>query len=111
MDKTLFIVAESKVNDHVGEEYDVIIEVPNVPTVENIQHWGNVIESQVKNLASGGNCVVVPKLSASSAFNAILINLQVLLKEKSNIEIKLPYLNDSFWKVNDPETNELLNQL
>ena len=48
--KTLFVVCSAKVNKHVGEDYDEILEVENQPTTETIQDWANRIKGCIRTL-------------------------------------------------------------
>lgn len=114
--KTLFVGAKSKMNKHVGETYDEILEVENAPTTETIDRWANAIMAAIRKLYSedklaGGEGVVRVNLDASTPYNAILMNLQIILKAQEQIVIELPYLPSDFFHTNDPETKDLLSKI
>lgn len=116
MSKTLFVCAASRMNAHIGETYDEIMEVENSPTTQTIDRWGESIMRSIRNLhqqdkAAGGDGVVKAFLDGASPYNQILMNLQIILKKEGNIDIELPYLPADLYKVEDPETKELLNRI
>lgn len=98
--KTLFIVSERKVNDHIGEEYDYILEVDDQPTTETIQEIGDRIRTRIRSLwmeqisPSEGepdpNPAVICTVDAATPYRAMLVDLQILLAEQESIEIDLP---------------------
>ena len=120
--KSLFVCSEEKVNNHVGEEYDFIMEVPDQPTTENIADWANRIRVRIRSLwmeqvkPEDPNFVAMnPKvlcfLDGPTPYNAILNNLQIIMKAEENIFIELPYMVNFRQTVIDPETLELLRKL
>ena len=116
MSKTLFVCAVSKINSHVGEVYDEILEVEKAPTTETIDRWGNAIMQSIRKLhqqdkAGGGDGVVRATLDGASPYNLILMNSQIILKKEENIDIELPYVPPDFFKVDDPETKELFAKI
>lgn len=112
--KTLFICAKCKSGTHTGEEYDEILYVENLPTIDNIQQWADVIGVSIRKLhsqdkANGGDGVVSVSLDAHMAFNGVLCNYQVILKSEG-IEIQLPYLPKDWKDVHDKETLDVLHK-
>jgi len=90
--KTLFIVSERRTNDHVGEEYDYILEVDDQPTTETIGEIADRIRTRIRSLwMEQPNCdadhetaepkSVVCTVDGASPYRAMLINLQVLMLE------------------------------
>ena len=115
--KTLFVCSDRKINDHVGEEYDFIQEVPDQPTTEVISDWANRIRGRIRALwqeqVSEGtsNMKVVCHLDGPTPYNAILNNLQIIMKAEEGIVVELPYMSNIKMEVTDPETVELLKKL
>jgi hypothetical protein len=122
--KTLFIVSEQKVEDHVGEEYDYILEVEDQPTTATIGETFNRIRTriralwmeQVKDDGEGADNEADPKvvcyLDAASPFASMLIDLQVVLKDAEGIAIELPHLEGIIRRVSqDREARELIEKL
>lgn len=114
--KTLFVCSSQRVNRHVGEEYDAIVEVDEVPTVETIDKWAEFITRSIRDLhqqdrVDGGDGKVSVTLDGLSPYNAILLNLQVILKASDGIVIELPYLPSDFFSTNDRETKEMLSKI
>jgi hypothetical protein len=115
--KTLFICADKKINNHVGEEYDYILEVPEQPTTENIVDWANRIRNRIRALwmeqveAGTSNMKVVCNLDGPTPYNAILNDLQIIMKSDEGIIIELPYMESIRREVTDSETLELLKKL
>lgn len=114
--KTLAVLAKVKQNVHAGEEYDSILIVENIPTTETIDRWGETLMREIRMLfqkdkSTGDEGKVVVTLDGPSPYNAILLNLQVILKAEEGITIELPYLSPDFFKTDDPETNELLARI
>lgn len=115
--KTLFIVSERKVNDHVGEEYDYILEVDDQPTTETIQEIGDRIRTRIRSLwmeqtrpeegEPEPNPAVVCTVDAVTPYRAMLVDLQILLKDQEGIEIDLPGINP-MPEVTDPEARHVL---
>lgn len=120
--KTLFVCSDRLINKHVGEEYDFIMEVPDQPTTDNISDWANRIRGRIRTLwmeqvkPEDPTAVVVnPKVlcffDGPSPYNAILSNLQILMKAEEKIDIELPYMANFRQTVTDPETLEVLQKL
>jgi Sec-independent protein secretion pathway component TatC len=121
--KTLFVVSEKRVNEHVGEEYDDILEVEHQPTTETIQEWGNRVKDRIRALwheqvkAGTSDMKVAVTLDAASPFNAMLLNLRIIMKAEEGIVVELPYLSQEMWDrvergvVSDPEAQDMLNRL
>lgn len=120
--KTLFVCASGKINNHVGEEYDSIMEVQDQPTTENISDWANRIRCKIRALwmeevkFDDPNAVIVnPKvvcyLDGPTPYNAILNNLKIIMKAEENVDIDLPYMENIKREVTDEETIELLKKL
>lgn len=93
--KSMIILAENKIDDHVGEEYDVIMVVDNSPTTENIQDYANEVVGHIRNLwteqEGKEHRSVVVYLDASCLFSAMLVNLQIIMKKQDDIDITLPW--------------------
>jgi hypothetical protein len=134
--KTFLIVAKSNWDDHVGEEYDDILEVDdevisghgddNYGThLTPITEWHNRIRGRIRKLwnedavpegedrEEGDDQEVHVWLDAASPFNAMLIDLQLVMEQEEGIIIELPYLGDdgTVRRTNDPETLELMSKL
>lgn len=113
--KTLFVVCSAKVNKHVGEDYDEILEVENQPTTETIQDWANRMKDSIRSLwhaqvgEGTSNMKVVVTLDAATPYNAILLNLQIIMKAEEGIIVELPYYKPP--EVEDTEAKELLSKL
>jgi hypothetical protein len=116
MSKTLFVCAKARINAHVGESYDEILEVETTPTTETIDRWGSAIMRSIRSLhqqdkAAGGDGLVKAYLDGASPYNQILMNLQIIMKQEDGINIELPYLPSDLFKVEDSETKEILNRI
>jgi len=113
--KTLFIVSEKKVEEHVGEEYDSILEVDDQPTTETIEELANRVRGRIRKLwmeqENDDDRRVVVSLDAASPYNTMLIDLQLILKEAEEIAVDLPYLENMDMQVHDSEAKELLAKL
>jgi hypothetical protein len=118
--KSIIIVSERKINDHVGEYYDEIIEVPHQPTAKGISVIAKQVrESIVKlwqedkeNLERTDEPRIEAYLDAASPFNAMLIDYQIVLAETDEIKLELPYLDSSERTTcSDREANELIEKL
>jgi hypothetical protein len=114
--KTMIVCASANINRHVGEYYDEVLEVENTPTTETIDRWGNAIMGAIRKLysedmASGGKGEVSVTLDAVSPYNAILMNLQIIMQKEEGIQIELPYLPKDIFKVEDAETKELFEKI
>jgi hypothetical protein len=113
--KTLFICSSRKVNSHVGEEYDVILEVEDQPTTSTIAEWAHRIKDKIRFLwheqEGSDDRRVVCYLDGPTPYNAILNNLQIIMKDEEGIVVELPYMVELRQEVTDPETIELLSKL
>ena len=115
--KTLFICSDKKINSHVGEEYDCILEVQDQPTTETILEHANRIRGRIRSLwmeqiqAKDSDPKVICHLDGASPYNAMLLNLQIIMKADEGIVIELPYLANIKVQVPDKETLDLLNKL
>lgn len=116
--KTLFICSERKINDHVGEYYDDIIEVEHQPEAGKIEKVAQAVRESIRNLwkqdqedaeREGEPCVQA-HLDAASPFNAMLIDYQVVLGDEG-IKLELPYLETTERTTEDPEANEVIKKL
>ena len=90
--KSLLVCDERSINNHVGEEYDEILEVIQVPTTENIKFWADKIRSVLAglwNLDKPEDKRVVVTLDSSAPYKAVLINLRIKMGEEDGIKIKL----------------------
>lgn len=115
--KTLFVCSDKKINSHVGEEYDSILEVQDQPTTETILEWANRIRGRIRALwmeqvqAKSPDPRVVCCLDGATPYNAVLMNLQIIMKAEEGVVIELPYLSRFSMEVTDRETLELLEKL
>lgn len=112
--KSMFVVSEGFVNRHVGEEYDVIVEVSNEPTTDNIQTYAEQVMGQIKELwnkQEGYDKKVIVYLDAAVPFAAMLANLKIIMKEQSGIQIELPWDNPPNLEELDSESKEILKKL
>jgi len=117
--KSLFVCSERNINNHIGEEYDNIFEVPTQPTTDNIQDYSNEIririaelwKQDVKDETREGEPVVQVHLDAASPFNAMLIDFQIVMNEADGIKIELPYLDSTVRTTQDSETQEVIRKL
>lgn len=115
--KTLFIVSERRVNDHVGEEYDYILEVDDQPTTETIGEIADRVRTRIRSLwmeqarpqegEPDPDPKVVCTVDAASPFTSLLIDLQVLLKGEEGITIDLPGIETNP-EPSDPEARRVL---
>ena len=134
--KTFLIVAKSKWNDHADEEYDSILEVDDEVISEHgadgygrsltpIHEWHNRVRGRVRKLwhedatpeladrEEDDPQEVHVWLDAASPFNAMLIDLRIVLEKEEGIIVELPYLgdDDGIPITTDPETLELMEKL
>jgi len=117
--KTIIICSERKINDHVGEYYDVIVEVPHQPVTDDIEGIAKDVREKICNLwkqdiedaeREGEPCVQA-HLDAASPFNAMLIDYQVVLGNENGIKLELPYLETTERTTQDKEAQELIKKL
>ena len=114
--KTLFIVSEKKVDDHVGEEYDYILQVEDQPTTENICELADRVRTRIRSLwmeqaEEGDDRGVACTLDAASPFNTMLIDLKLILAEEEGILVELPYLPDDERIPQDEEARRLIEKI
>ena len=114
--KTLFVCSVARVNFHVGEEYDDILEVEHQPTTATIRDWADRLRGRIRKLwmeqsEADPDRGVSVSLDAASPFNNILINLQILMESEEGIRIELPYREGSEHVTSDPEARELMAKL
>ena len=114
--KTLFVVSDKRVEQHVGEEYDSILEVDDQPTTETIQELANRVRGRIRKLwmeqeEGEPDRRVVVNLDGPTPYNTMLIDLQLVLKEAEGIAVDLPYLEGMDMEVHDREAQELLEKL
>lgn len=111
--KSLFVVSDSRVNDHVGETYDEVVEVVREPTTESIEAYARKIEATIRRLweEDSGDRKVVVGLDAASPFAAILIDLRVILGERDGIVVELPWYEPDDISSLDEESREVLAKL
>ena len=117
--KSLFVCSANKINNHVGEEYDSILEVTDQPTQSNIDEYANRIRGRIRALwmeqkdpnAAIENPKVVCYLDAPTPYNGILHNYQIIMKDEEGIVIELPYMADLKIEVTDPEALAVLAKL
>jgi hypothetical protein len=112
----MFIVSNACVNKHVGEEYDVIIEVADEPTTENIDTDAGKVMEQIRELWKSQDDdkprdKVVVFLDAAPPFAAMLINLQIIMKAEEGIIIELPWDKPVNLEELDAESKEVLKKL
>ena len=117
--KSLFICSERKINDHVGEYYDDIIEVPHQPTVGIIEKVAKQVRESIRELwkqdqndseREGEPCVHA-FLDGASPFNAMLIDYQIVMGKEEKIKLELPYLESVERTTSDTEALELMKKL
>lgn len=115
--KTFFICSSRKIQAHVGEEYDSILEVEDQPTTVTIGDWANRIMGRIRALhheqkqLGDADPRVACHLDGPTPYHGILANLQIRMKADEGISVDLPYLADVKTEVTDRETLELLEKL
>ena len=116
--KSMFVVSGNFTNNHVGEEYDVIVEVVDEPTTDNIQIYADQVMAKIRELWTQtadaddpADRKVVVHLHAAPAFAAMLVNLQIILKAQSGIIIDLPWEKAPDIQELDAESREVLRKL
>ena len=127
--KTFLIVAERNYDDHIGEEYDSILEVDNEVIsghgddnygshLTPISEWHKRIRGRIRKLWHEDDAPDEEKgvhiyLDAASPFNAMLIDLQIVMNQEEGILIELPYLGEegAVTKTTDPETLRVIEAL
>jgi len=117
--KTMIIVSEKNINEHVGEYYDDIFEVPHQPTVDMIQDYATEVRNRIRDLwkaeqadpTDGEDSLVAVYLHAASPFNAMLIDYQIVMGKEEGIRVELPYLDSAKTQTTDPEALALIEKL
>jgi hypothetical protein len=134
--KTFLIVSKRNYEDHVGEEYDSVLEVDNEvisghgeegygEKLTPISEWHNRVRGRIRKLwnedatpegatrEEGDDQEVEVYLDAASPFNAMLIDLREVMSKEEEIVVVLAYLEEGeeFTTTEDPETLELLEKL
>jgi len=117
--KTIFICSERNINDHVGEYYDSIVEVPSQPTVQEIEPIAKKVRQEIRELwkqdvqdeERDGEPVIHAYLDAASPFNAMLIDYQIVMEKEENIKLELPYLDTTVRTTDDREALQILEKL
>jgi len=113
--KSMFVVSSKCVNKHIGEEYDVIIEVVHDPTTDNIQQCADEVMVGIKNLWKADDGAserkVVVHLDAAGPFAAMLVNLQIILKAQEGIVVDLPWDKPPALDELDAESKAVLRKL
>jgi len=117
--RTLFVCSERKINDHVGEYYDDIFEVPHQPTTTDIQDYAVEVRQRIRDLWKqdvedkdrDGDSVVVVSLDAASPYNAMLIDYQIVMGKEEGVTVELPYLDTATRTTSDVEAIELIRKL
>jgi hypothetical protein len=117
--RTLFVCSERKINDHVGEYYDAIVEVPHQPTADGIEKIAKQVRDEIRALwkqdqedpeRQGEPCIQA-HLDAASPFNAMLIDYQIVMGKEESITLELPYLETTERTTSDTEAQELIEKL
>lgn len=100
--KTMIILNENTTNNHAGEDYDIIFEVPIEITTENITQYVNRIKDHIRKLWNEDK---EPKsvsitLDAHIALHGVLTNLKIRMPQEEGITITLPYADklDKQWE-------------
>lgn len=117
--KTLFICSERKINDHVGEYYDGIVEVPHQPTADGIEEVAGRVREEIRALwkqdkedpEREGEPRIEAHLDAASPFNAMLIDYQIVMGKEEGVTLELPYLSSVERTTEDREAKELIQKL
>jgi len=115
--KTLFIVGQNRVDSHAGETYDYILEVEDAPLTTEIQEIADRVRTRLRSLwmeqvkpqegEPDPNPRLVCTLDAHPVFRAMLVDLQLILREEENIEIELPGI-ETKPEPTDPEARRAL---
>jgi len=127
--KTFLIVSKQNYENHVGEEYDSILEVDNEvisghgdnnyrSDLTPISDWHNLIRGRIRRLWNQDADISNPRevhvyLDAASPFNAMLIDLRIVMGKDEGIVVVLPYLEEGeeYTTTNDPEALSIFEKL
>jgi hypothetical protein len=106
--KTFLICIEYNINNHVGEEYDDILEVEDMPTQMTIAHWADRIKGRIRKLWNEDSDIdeddgskienwergVEIYLDGTAPYHTILMRLQLVMKKEEGIDFDVPYVED-----------------
>ena len=109
--KTFFLCAECKICDHQGEEYDDYVMVDDSPTTDVMSAWADRIRNRIRRLWMEDTELqkgVSVTLDAHMAFYAMLVDLQVILREDEGILIDFPELERH--EILDENVKRILNK-
>lgn len=117
--KSLFVCSEKKLNSHVGEFYDEILEVEHQPTTTSVPPVAVKVKELIRGLwkmdvndpERQGEPRVDIYLDAASPFNAMLQDFQTVMEKEEKIRIGLPYLKERRTTVSDPDAQQALKKL
>ena len=123
--KNFLICIEYRINDHIGEEYDDILEVEDMPTQITIADWADLIKGRIRKLwnedseideDSGDKIEVWEKgveivLDGTPPYHTMLMRLQPLMLKEESIEFTIPYADELNEDVEyDSEAEEFLRK-
>ncbi len=123
--KTFLICIEYNINDHVGEEYDDILEVEDMPTQMTIADWADRIKGRIRRLWNEDSEIdeddgskiedwqqgVEVFLDGTPPYHTVLMRLQPLMLKEEGIEFTIPYTEDLDEEIEyDSETEEFLKK-
>ena len=117
--KSLFVCSTRKINDHVGEYYDDIFEVPHQPVSSQITEHASEVRERIRQLwrqdvndeSREGEPVVHVFLDGASPYNAMLIDYQIVMSKEESIRVELPYLETTLATTSDREAQEVIRKL
>ena len=113
--KTMIVVSELRMEKHVGEEYDGILTVVHEPTTANIQDYALSVMNMIRELwqqdVGMNDPRVVVYLDAAVPFAAMLVNLQIILRDQEGIMIDLPWEKSPNVEELDAESRDILRKL
>ena len=123
--KTFLICIEYNINDHVGEEYDDILEVEDMPTQMTVASWADRIKGRIRKLWNEDSNIdedsgdkiedwergVEIVLDGTPPYHTMLMRLQPLMLRQEGIEFTIPYADGLDGDVEyDSETEEFLRK-
>lgn len=115
--KTMFMFVPSRQNNHVGEDYDNHLEVPEIPTATDFKDIADIVRNRIRGLWNSmpvdDPCrKVVVTLDGHAPYSVILVDLKILMKAEEQIDIELRgTIIDGERELQDPETISLLNRM